>query len=89
MVKSIHEGLLKSIYEHEIQRTTTSLRFPLLNVCITRWVENIDRWEQFSLCHPFLCEMCEVIIYGDRTGNYAMFSDNWSAEDKRNALAHY
>ena len=51
-------------------------------------MENIDGWEQFSLCHPFLCEMCEVIIYSDITGNYVMFSDNWSAEDKRNALAH-
>ena len=82
------EGRLKSIYEHGIQQTTISLHSPLLNVCVTRWVENIDGWDQFSLCHPFLCETCEVIIYGDRTGNYAMFSDNWSAEDKRNAPAH-
>ena len=28
------------------------------------------------------------VIYGDRTGNYATFSDNWSAEDKRYALAY-
>ena len=31
-----------------------------LNVCITRWVENIDGWERFSLVHPFLIEMCEL-----------------------------
>ncbi len=29
----------------------------LLNVCVTRWVENIDGWERFSQYHPFLIEM--------------------------------
>ena len=56
------KGLLKSIYEHGIQQTSTSLRFLLLNVYVTRWLKKIDGWEQFSMCHPFLCEMCEVII---------------------------
>ena len=27
-------------------------------------------------------------MYGGKTGNYAMFSNNYSAEEKRNALAH-
>ncbi len=29
----------------------------LLNVCVTRWVENIDGWERFSQYPPFLIEM--------------------------------
>ena len=50
----------------------TSSRNPLLNTCITRWVENIDGWERFSLAHPFLVKTCEVIF--------------WSPEDKKDAL---
>ena len=58
----------------------------IYNVCITRWVENIDGWERFMLCHPFLVEMCEVIIYGSE--HYPVFRDGFSADDKKNALAH-
>ena len=63
-----------------------SVTLPLLNVCITRWVENIDGWERFALSHPFLLHMCEVIIYGD--DNFELFNDNWAADDKRNAMAY-
>ena len=59
------EGLLRAIYQKGVQEGIASSRAPLLNVCITRWVENIDGWEQFTLCHPFLVHMCEVILYGD------------------------
>ena len=78
------ERLLKAIYQKGIQ--SASSRAPLLNVCITRWVENIDGWERFSLSHPFLVGMWEVIIYGD--SDYEMYNEGWSAEDKRNAQAH-
>ena len=78
------EGLLKAIYQKGIQ--SASSRAPLLNVCITRWVENIDGWERFSLSHPFLVGMCEVIIYGD--SDYEMYNEGWSVQDKRNAQAH-
>ncbi len=61
-------------------------RTPLLNVCITRWVENIEGWERFTLCHPFLVKMCEVILYGDT--QLQLYNDGWSAEDKKNALAY-
>lgn len=37
-------------------------------------------------CHPFLTELCEVMIYGST--DYPLFSDGFSAEDKKNALAH-
>ena len=30
--------------------------------------------------------MCEVIIYGD--DNFELFNDNWTADDKRNAMAY-
>ena len=78
------EGLLKAIYQTGIQ--SASSRTPLLNVCITRWVENIDGLQQFSLSHPFLVGMCEVIVYGD--SEYEMYNEVWSVEDKRNAQAH-
>ena len=40
-------------------------RKPILNVCVTRSVENIGRLGAFSFSHPFLVKMCEVIFYGD------------------------
>ena len=55
-------------------------------LCITRWVENIDGWERFSLAHPFLVKMFEVILYG--SGDFPLFNDGWSSEDKQNALAY-
>ena len=61
-------------------------RTPLLNVCVTRWVENIDGWDRFSTAHPFLVKMCEVILCGDP--DYSLYNDNWPAEHKKNALAY-
>ena len=80
------EELLKAVYQKGMQSGASKSRFPLLNVCITRWVENIDGWERFCLCHPFLVQMCEVIIYGD--ADYELFNGNWSADDKINTMAH-
>ena len=80
------EGLLKSVCDRGIQSGANPSRKPLLNVCITRWVENIEGWERFCLAHPFLIKMCEVVIYGDT--EYEMYNDGWNPEDKRNALAH-
>ena len=80
------EELLKAVYHKGIQCGAVQSRLPLLNVCITRWVENIDGWERFALSHPFLLHMCEVIIYGD--DNFELFNDNWNADDKRNAMAY-
>ena len=42
-------GLLKAVVSSS---THTSSRVPLLDTCITRWVENIEGWERFSLAHP-------------------------------------
>ncbi len=78
------EGFLKAIIE---KGTQPSNRAPLLIVCITRWVENIVGWERFSLAHPFLIKMCEVILYGD--DDFPLYNNgSWTPEDKRNALAH-
>ncbi len=77
-------NLLKAVVE---KGTHQSSRIPLFNVCVTRWVENIDGWERFSLAHPFLIEMCETILYGN--DNFPLYNDrSWTPEDKRNALAH-
>ena len=80
------EGLLKCVCECRIQEGASSNRNPILNVCITRWVENIDGWERFSRSHPFLVEMLEVIVNGNI--EVQMYNDGWSPDDKRNALAH-
>ena len=80
------EGLLKYVCEGRIQEGASSNRNPILNVCITRWVENIDGWERFSRSHPFLVEMLEVIVNGN--SEFQMYNDGWSPDDKRNALAH-
>ena len=72
--------------ECRIQEGACSNRNPILNVCITRWVENIDGWERFSRSHPFLVEMLEVIVNGN--SEFQMYNDAWSPDDKRNALAH-
>ena len=78
-------GLLKAICDSSVQAGTSSSCYPILNVCITRWVENIEGWESFTLAHPFLLKMCEVIVYGD--SNYERYS-GWTSEDKKTALAH-
>ena len=80
------EELLKTAYHKGIQEGATQSCFPLLNVCITCWVENIEGWERFCLSHPFLLHMSEVIIFGD--DNYELFNDNWPADDKKNAMAY-
>ena len=80
------EGLLKAVYQKGVQAGTTQSRNPILNVCITHWVENIDGLERFCLSHPFLVHMCEVIVYGDP--EFELYNDNWTAENKRNAMAH-
>ena len=80
------EGLLKKICSSGSQGISS--RSPILNVCITRWIENIDGWERFCLCHPFMVQMCEFILYGTTEAGFEVFKDGWTAEDKRNALAH-
>ena len=74
------------MYANEVQTGSTESRRPILNVCNTRWVENIDGWERFSLSHPFIIKMLEVILYGP--SEYEMYNDNWKPDDKKNALAH-
>lgn len=68
------------------EMTHPTSRNPILNVCKTRWIENIDGWERFAQAHPFMVKLCEIIIYGG--GNFPQYSDGWTAEDKKNALAH-
>ena len=59
------KGVLREVVS---QGSNASSRASLLNIYITRWVENIDGWERFSLAHPFkskcvrLCYM-ETIVF--------------------------
>ena len=73
-------------WQREVFSGAYCSRPSLLNVCVTRWIENIDGWERFSTAHPILVKMCEVILYGDP--DYPVYNDNWPAEDKKNALAY-
>ena len=61
---------------------------PILNVCITQWVENIDGWERFCLCQPFLVQLCEAIINGTAEEGFEDYSDGWTSGDKKDALAY-
>ena len=76
---------MKAISDTGQQSISVVNRAPRLNVCITRWVENIDGWERFTLAHPFLVTLCEAIIYGN--DDYLAFN-KWSAEDKCSAMPH-
>ena len=38
------------------------------------------------MSHPFLVQMCEVIIFGN--SEFEMYNEGWAVEDKRNAQAH-
>ena len=78
------ERLFKAIVTKGI-RSHPSSRRPLFNVCITRWVENKDGWERFSLAHPFMIKMFEAIQFGN--SEYPQYNDGWLPEDKQNALA--
>ena len=40
------EKFLQVVYQHETSTGGSHSRHPILNVCVTRWVENIDGWEQ-------------------------------------------
>ena len=43
-------------------------------------MENIEGWERFSLAHPFLNKLCEVILHGD--SDFPLYSDgSWSPEE--------
>ena len=75
---SKREGFLKTIVHEGIQSGVGVSRTPILNVCITRWVENIDGWERFSLCHLFLVQLCEAIIYGTSEENFKEYSSSWT-----------
>lgn len=82
------EGFLKAIVHKGIQSGIVSSRNPILNVCITRWVENIDGWKCFCLSYPFMIQMFEAIIYGTSESDFESYNDGWTADDKTNAMAH-
>ena len=82
------EGFLKAVVHKGIQSGIVSSRNPILNVCITRWVENIDGWERFCLSYPFMIQMFEAIIYGTSESDFESYNDGWTADDKTNAMAH-
>ena len=72
-----------------IQSAIVSSRTPILNVCITRWVENIDGWERFCSSYPFIIQMFEAIIYETSDSDFkSAYNDGWTADDKTNAMAH-
>ena len=77
-VKSITIWVKYSPKREALQAIADGCTYPasrqtLLNIRITRWVENIDGWERFSLAHPFLVKMFEVILYG--SSDFPLFND--------------
>ena len=55
-------------------------------MCVSHIGLRVNGWGRFSLSHPFLVQMCEVIIYGN--SDFEAYNDAWLSEDKRNALAY-
>ena len=83
------QGFLKAIVRKGIQNSVGVTHNPILNVYITQWVENIDGWECFCLCHPTLVQFCEVIIYGTVEEGFEDYSNVWTSDDKKDALVYF
>ena len=54
-LQRVERVFLKQLHCTSKNSMSSHGRAPLLNVCVTRWVENIDGWDRFSTAHPF-CE---------------------------------
>ena len=67
------------------QSAYSSCRQTLLNICITRWAENIDGWEHFSMAHSIGEDVRSGTLW---KYDFPLYSDGWSSEDKQNTLAY-
>ena len=65
--------------------THPTSRNPLLNVCVTSCLESINGWSAVLQHIPF-DKNVQIIIYGGN--DFPQYNDGWTAEDKKNALAH-
>ena len=58
----------------------------IFNVCITRWVENLDGYNQFLLAYPYIVEALEVISHKLHLEKYPNWRQ-WDTESRRTASA--
>ena len=58
----------------------------IFNVCITRWVESLDGYNQFLLAYPHIVESLEVISHKLHLEKYSNWRQ-WDNESRRTASA--
>ena len=58
----------------------------IFDVCVTRWLENLDGFSMFLTTLPYIVETLEVIGYQLHLDKYPEWHD-WDAESKRRAVA--
>lgn len=56
----------------------------IFNVCVTRWVENLDGYNQFLLAYPYIVEALEVIAHKLHLEKYPTWR-KWDTESRRRA----
>ena len=56
----------------------------IFNCCVTRWVENLDGYNQFLLAYPYIIEALEVIANKLHLDRYPEWND-WDNESRRRA----
>ena len=79
--KQSHSKKKKTVYQHGIQCDSS-----YTSKGVHHTIDQQYWWKQFSM-HPFLDEMCEIIIFGNTCSEFDTYKHSWSPDDKRTALA--
>ena len=58
----------------------------MFDLCVTRWVENLDGYNRFSVSLPFIIETLEVIGYKLHLEKYPDWKE-WDMESRRRATS--
>ena len=58
----------------------------IFDVCVTRWVENLDGYERFLRVYPYILETLEVIAHKLHLEKYPEWKD-WDSASRKRASA--
>ena len=58
----------------------------MLDLCVTRWVENLDGYSMFLVTLPFIVETLEVIEYKLHMEKYQEWKE-WDIDSRRRAAS--
>ena len=76
----LFEKVVKQNPHHSSQKV-------IFNVCVTRWVENLDGYNHFLLTYPYIIEALEVIAHKLHLEKYLNWSDSDNESRRRAASA--